>query len=79
MLKIADHYDFVKAVDFRAAGYNNLPKFNGSHPTKAGHMTMATKIYNEVGSWLTGGAQGAGYGNSGDVTGDSSESTVIGF
>lgn len=56
MQQIADHYDFVKAVDFRAAGYNNLPKFEGSHPTKEGHWTMATKIYNELGSWLMGGA-----------------------
>lgn len=49
---IADHYDNCIAVDFRVAGYNNLPKYSGSHPTAAGHYTMASTIDKQFMKWV---------------------------
>lgn len=49
---IADHYDNCIAVDFRVAGYNNIPKYSGSHPTAAGHYTMASTIYKQFMKWV---------------------------
>lgn len=60
ILKIADHYDFCRAVDLYAVnGFNEnvfMPKHDaassGCHPGAEGHAFIANKIYSELGAWL---------------------------
>lgn len=56
--QIAEHYDYVRIADVRQYGYNNLPKFKGSHPTAAGpkpltafEMILAEYIGGEETVW----------------------------
>lgn len=53
--QIAEHYDYVRIADVRQYGYNNLPKFKGSHPTAAGHDTMARQIISDCKDWIRQG------------------------